>query len=129
MANYLIVRSTEEEEDAVFSRDIAAELAWISREFLEDLERAELVRARRMVGGSRGYTYRDVRNLRRIRRLREQLGLRLPAVEVVLHMRQRMVEMLQEMDEIEQKWVRREQELRREIQRLQRRLADEGEWE
>lgn len=128
MANYLIIRSTEDEEQPVYSRDVAADLARITREFLEDLEREELVRTRRMAGGGRGYTSRDVRNLRRIRRLREQVGLDLAAVEVVLHMRRRMVEMLQEMDQIEREMVRREQELRREIRRLQQRLADEGDW-
>jgi len=129
MPDYLIISSTKEEEQPVFSRDVAAELAWITREFLEDLERADLVRARRMAGGNRGYTYRDVRNLRRIRRLREQLGLDLQAVEVILHMRARIIEMLQEMDQIEQQMYRREQELRREIRQLQQRLAEEGEWE
>lgn len=128
MSNFLIIR-TEDEEQPLYSRDVAAELAWISREFLDDLEQAELVRARRMIGGSRGYTQRDVRNLRRIRRLREQLGLELPAVEVVLHMRRRMVEMLQEMEQIEQEMFRREQELRRQIHQLQERFAEEGEWE
>lgn len=129
MANYLIVRSTEEEEQPVYSRDAAADLAWITREFLADLEQAELVRARRMAGGNRGFTYHDVRDLRRIRRLREHLGLELPAVEVVLHMRRRMVEMLQELEQVEQQMFRREQELRREIRQLQQQLAQEGEWE
>lgn len=129
MANYLIIRSTDEEEQPVYSRAVAAELARITREFLEDLEREELVRSRRMAGGGRGYTSHDVRSLRRIRRLREQIGLDLPAVEVVLHMRQRMIEMLQEMDQIEQERIRREQALRREIRQLQQRLADEGKWQ
>jgi DNA-binding transcriptional MerR regulator len=128
MPDYLIVRSIEEEEQPLYSRRVAADLARISREFLEDLEREQLISARPRVGGDRGYSHRDVRDLRRIRRLREDLDLDLPAVEVVLHMRQRMVEMLQEMEQIERQMMRREQVLRREIRQLQEQLAREGEW-
>jgi len=127
MANYLILRS-EDEKERIFTRSVAAQLARITLDFLEECERAELVRAGRMPGGSPGYTTVDVRDLARIRRLRQDLGLDLAAVEVVLHMRRRMVEMLREIDVIESDMIRRERELQQEIQHLRRRLADDAEW-
>ena len=127
MANYLILRS-EDKEERIFTRSMAAQLARITLEFLEECERAELIRAGRMPGGSPGYTTADVRNLARIRRLRQDLGLDLAGVEVVLHMRRRIVEMLGEMEAIESDMLRRERELQREIQRLRRRLAEDVDW-
>lgn len=128
MANYLILRS-EDERERIFTRSMAAQLARITLDFLEECERAELIRAGRMPGGGPGYTMADVRNLARIRRLRQDLGLDLAAVEVVLHMRQRIVEMLREMEAIEAHMLRRERELQREIQRLRRHLAEDAEWQ
>ncbi len=127
MANYLILRS-EDEKERIFSRSMAAQLARITLEFLEECERAELIRAGRMPGGGLGYTTADVRNLARIRRLRRDLGLDLAAMEVVLHMRQRIVEMLREMETIEGEMIRRERELQQEIQQLRRRLARDADW-
>lgn len=127
MTNYLILRS-EDESERIYSRSVAAQLARITLDFLEECERADLIRAGRMPGGGRGYTTADVRNLARIRRLRQDLGLDLAAVEVVLHMRRRIVEMLWEMEAIERDMLRRERELQREIRQLRRRLAEDVEW-
>ena len=127
MANYLILRS-EDEKERIFTPSVAAQLARISLDFLEECERAELIRAGRMPGGGHGYTTADVRNLARIRRLRQDLGLDLAAVEVVLHMRERIVEMLREMDTIEGHMIRRERQLQREIRQLRRRLAEDAKW-
>lgn len=128
MAKYLILRS-EDEKERIYSRSMAAQLARVTLDFLEACERAELIRAGRMPGGGRGYTTADVRHLARIRRLRQDLGLDLAAVEVVLHMRERIVEMLREMEAIEAHMVRRERDLQREIQRLRRRLAEDAGWQ
>lgn len=127
MEKYLILRP-EDERERIFTRSMAAQLARITLDFLEACERAELVRAGRMQGGNPGYTTADVRNLARIRRLHEDLGLDLAAVEVVLHMRRRIVDMLQEMEVIESDMLRRERQLQREIQSLRRRLAEDAEW-
>ena len=127
MAKYLILRP-EDEKERIFTRSMAAQLASVTVDFLEACERAELVRAGRMQGGSPGYTTADVRNRARIRRLHEDLELDLAAVEVVLHMRRRIVGMLQEMEAIESDMLRRERDLQREIQNLRRRLAEDAEW-
>lgn len=128
MANYLILRS-EDESERIYSPAVAAQLARITLDFLKECERADLIRAGRMPGGGRGYTTADVRNLARIRRLRQDLGLDLAAVEVVLHMRRRIVEMLRELEAIERDMLRRERELQQEIRQLRRRLAEDVEWQ
>jgi DNA-binding transcriptional MerR regulator len=87
-----------------------------------------LVRPRVMPGGTPAYSRADIRHLSRIRRLRDTLGLSLPAVEVVLHLRQRVVELLQEMDDMERQMQRREQRLQSEIRELRRQLAIESRW-
>jgi len=81
-----------------------------------------------MVGGGLGYSAADIRRLARIRRLREDLGLNFPAVEVVLHLRRRIIELLLELDELERQMIQREQVLLEEIQRLRRQLATEARW-
>jgi DNA-binding transcriptional MerR regulator len=81
-----------------------------------------------MVGGGEGYSPADIRQLLRIRRLQEDLGLDLPAVEVVLHMRRQMLDLLAQLDDVERRKRQRERELLAEIQRLRRYLAEGSEW-
>lgn len=126
MARNLIIRSRRDEP--IYTRSVAAELARISEEFLRACEQERLIRTRVMTGGGQGYSAADVRRLARIRRLREDLELDLPAVEVVLHMRRRVLDLLQEMDEMERYMRQREQELLAEIQQLRRHLAEEADW-
>jgi DNA-binding transcriptional MerR regulator len=73
------------QEDAPqFNREVAAQLAGLSPAKVRYYERLGLVSPKVMPGGGRGYSWRDVRRLARIRRLQEDLGLDLPAIEVVL---------------------------------------------
>ncbi len=127
MAYHLIVRS--DQEDRIYPREVAARLARMPLDMLELCEEAELIRARRIATGGAGFTTADIRHLERIRRLQDDLGLDLAAVEVVLHMRRRMIELLQEVNDIEQRMLQREQELHREIRRLRRQVSESGRWE
>jgi DNA-binding transcriptional MerR regulator len=102
-------------------------VARISLDFLRLCEEENLLQAKIMAGGQ-GYTPADIRQMARIRRLREDLELDLPAVEVALHLRRQVVELLAQIDEMERQMSKREQELLNEIQQLRRRLASEGEW-
>jgi len=54
--------------------------------------------------------------------------LDLPAVEVALHLRRQVVDLLSQIEQMERHMSKREQELLNEIQQLRRRLASEGEW-
>lgn len=121
MANYLMIRA--EEEDRIFTRRAAVRLARITQEFLAECEREALVEPRPMMGGGKGYSWHDIDEIARISRLREDLGLELEAVEVVLHMRRRILEVLEEVARLEERMIRREERLHREIQRLQQQVA------
>lgn len=124
MANSLMIRS--QNEGRLFSRNVAAQLARITLDFLEQCEREALVEPGPMPGGGEGYTLQDIDQMVRIRRLKQDLGLDLEAIEVVLHMRRRMVEMLHEMNALEARMWAREQQLRGELSRLRQQQAREA---
>ncbi len=109
-------------ETIIFARSVAAQMARVSLEFLELVESEELLQPRLTAAGEAGYAAADIQKLIQIRRLHEILGLDLPAVEVVLHLREQIMELLSRMEEVEERFARRERELLREIEELRRRL-------
>lgn len=116
------------DDEPFYTRTVAARLARISLDFLRLCEEESLLEAKIMAGGGPGYTPADIRQLSRIRRLREDLELDLPAVEVALHLRRQVVDLLAQIDQMERDMSRREQQLLDEIQQLRRRLAQEADW-
>ncbi len=106
----------------IFTRTVAAQLAQVSVEFLDRLEADELVQPRELEGGEKGYAPEDIGRLSRIRRLHETLGLDLASVEIVLRMREQVMDLLAQMEEMEAHFNRREQELRQELDDLRRRF-------
>jgi hypothetical protein len=112
-------------EEPRYTRIVAAQLAEISLEFLERCETERLVRVRVIRGGVPGYSARDIRDLARIGRLREQLELDFPALEVVLHMRRQVLGLREQMERLEQEMVQREERLLRELLALRRLVAEE----
>lgn len=123
---YSLIRLRENEP--MFTRALAAQLARVSLEFLSLCEQADLIEVQVMSGGGVGYSTVDIRRLARIRRLCRDLDLDLTAVEVVLHLRRQVLDLLAQLEEMEQQQARREQELLNEIQQLRRRLAEEADW-
>ena len=126
MTYRLVIRSREEEP--VYTRPVAAQLAQVSIEFLRLSEEENLSQVQVMAGGVQGYSVDHIRHLARIRRLHEDLELDLPAVEVVINLRRRVLDLMTQMDEVERRAAQREQELIDEIRLLRRRLAQEAEW-
>ena len=106
----------------IFTRTVAAQLAQVSVEFLDRLEADELVQPRELEGGEKGYAPEDIGRLSRIRRLHETLGLDLASVEIVLRMREQVMDLLAQMEEMEAHFNRREQEMRQELDDLRRRF-------
>jgi MerR family transcriptional regulator/heat shock protein HspR len=106
----------------IFTRTVAAQLAQVSVEFLDRLEADELMQPRELEGGETGYAPEDIGRLSRIRRLHETLGLDLASVEIVLRMREQVVNLLARMEEMEAHFNRREQELLQELEDLRRRF-------
>ena len=127
MTYKIIIRS--EEEGPLYTRQVASRLARISLELLRRCERETIVRPRPLPGGGVGYTAEDVRRLARVRRLRESLGLDLPAIEVVLHLRRQVTELQAYLAQLEREMEQREQEWSREIQELRRQLSREANWD
>lgn len=106
----------------IFTRTVAAQLARVSLEFLERLEDDDLIRPRELEAGEKGYTPEDIGRLSRIRRLHETLGLDLASVEIVLRMREQVVNLMAQLEAREAQFARREQELLQELNDLRRRF-------
>jgi len=126
MSNYLILRSIENEP--LFLRTVTAQLAQISMEFLVQCEQEGLIEYQIISGGVSGYSASDIRLLSRIRRLRDDLALDFPAVEVVLNLRHQVVSLMEHAEKMEQKILEREKQLLSEIQHLRRLLAEQAQW-
>lgn len=126
MANYLMIRG--QEEDRIFTRGAAAQLARITLDFLAECEQQALVQPGPMMGGGEGYTLSEIDDIARIYRLQRDLDLEFGAVEVVLHMRRRMLEMLEEIERLEERMFAREAQLHSEIQRLRQQLAGDADF-
>lgn len=122
----LVIRPKD--DTPAYTHQVAAEMARISTDFLRQLEEEHLVLSKWMSGGLRGFSATDLEEMARIRRLREDLELDLPAVEIVLHMRQQMLQLIAQMNEMEQWFAQREADLLQEIHQLRRRLAEEAAW-
>ena len=114
--------------EVLYNPASASQLARVSIDFLMECEREGLIRPQMMAHGEYGYPITEIRQLTRIRRLCDSLALDLAAVEVILHLRQQVVELIEQLNQLEQQKNRREQELLNEIQALRYRLADEVDW-
>lgn len=106
----------------LFTRRVAAQLARVSLEFLERLEAEALMVPKELAGGEKGYSPEDITRLAQLRRLHDTLGLDFPALEVVMHLRERLAAALARIEELEARFARREQELLRELEDLRRRF-------
>lgn len=119
----MVIRSQDNEEPMLYTRRTAARLARVSLSFWRMCEQEGLVRAHTMTGGGKGFHPEDIEIMAVIRRLHEDLGLDMPSLEVILHMRQRILKMLEEMEEMERLAQQREQELLTQVRELRRQLA------
>ena len=111
--------------EVIYHPVAASQLARVTLAFVRECEQEGLIRSQRMAHGEYGYRLAEIRQLARIRRLRETLQLDLAAVEVVLKLHQRVSDLLAQLDTVEQRLIEREQELLGEVQDLRRRLAEE----
>jgi DNA-binding transcriptional MerR regulator len=116
------------EKVVLYPRSKAARLAHVSIHLVRYCEKEKIIQPHEMEGGEQGYTAAEVRRLARIRRLREDLGLDMGAVEVVLRLRRRVVDLLEEIDRVERHMAQREEQLLKEIQELRRNMAQDAEW-
>ena len=80
-----------------YSVEVVASLSGVATATVRRYERLGLVEPAQTAGGPRRYTDREVERIRQIRRLSHDLGVSLAAVEVILHMRERMLDMQREL--------------------------------
>ena len=126
MSYKLTIRSRDDQP--VYTRLVAAQLAQVSLDFLCLCEEEGLIQVQGMAGGGQGYSVAGIRHLVLIQRLHEDVGLDLPAVEVTLNLRRQVLDLMAQIEELERRMAQREQELLDEIGELRRRLAVEADW-
>jgi DNA-binding transcriptional MerR regulator len=125
MNSKAIIRLTD--VDHFFSHTVAARLACISVDFLNQCEQEGLFPY--PFGIRHGFSAEEITRLSRIRRLNEDLGLDLSTIEIVLNMRQRILGLMTELEFMERQMAQREQALMSEIHRLQTLIADDLDFE
>jgi MerR family transcriptional regulator, heat shock protein HspR len=79
-----------------YTVEVLATLTGVGTSTIRRYERFGLVEPSRIGGGPSWYSDRDLERIKQIQRLSTDLGLDLAAVEVVLHMRERMLAMHEE---------------------------------
>jgi len=108
---------------------MAVQLADISLEFLERCETEHLIEVRTVRIDEPSYSAQDIRQLSLIGRLHEVLGIDMQDLEVVLHLRNQLLDLQDQMQEMERQWTAREEQLLNEMVDLRRRLSEEVDWE
>src|SRR4051795_12447135 len=84
-------------EQQYYTIKIAAELCGMHEQSLRMYERRGLIAPRRSPGNIRRFSAQDVEQIRFIKRLVDELGVNLAGVEVIMHMRQQLIETQQEL--------------------------------
>jgi len=109
--------------EAHYEYRIVARMTRVSEEFIHQCEHEELVSSHTMLHGAKGLRASDVKKLKLIRYLHEDMGLSLEAIDFVLRYRERVKTMERQLDEMEQRLHQKEQEHQTEVLKLCRRLA------
>src|SRR5215831_5996166 len=84
--------------DELYTISVAAELCGMHEQSLRMYERRGLITPQRSAGNMRRFSDADVERIRFIKRLVDDLGVNLAGVEVILHMRQQLVEAQEELE-------------------------------
>lgn len=123
---YTLVRAAEAEPRVSANR--AAAMAGADPDLLEICRREGLIYPERGPDGGPRYSPADVQRLTAIARLREEAQMDLETIEVVMHLRQQLVEVHCQMDALRRAFLQREQELLETISRLEQSLSSEASW-
>ena len=114
-------------QQKIYSLADIAKFARVTTEFIRQCEHENLIKVT-AVRDTVGYSHDTVRRLIRIRHLHRDLGLDLMAIDYILRMRRRIVDLQEQMHERERRMAARERELTAEIQRLRKQLSLECNW-
>jgi MerR family transcriptional regulator/heat shock protein HspR len=107
------LRLTPEEDRPRYVISVAAQILHLHPQTLRLYEREGLVEPKRTGGKIRLYSERDLDQIRRITRLTNDLGVNLAGAEIIISMRERLIEMRQEMDKLRRRMEAEIEELRR----------------
>jgi hypothetical protein len=88
------------EEDQIYIHVQAARMARVSLNFLMECDRAGLIRAVRKKEGLEGYRLGEIEKVQLIRRLHEDLALDLETIDLVIHMRKQILDLLRRNEEL-----------------------------
>ena len=84
-------------EQQYYTIKIAAELCGMHEQSLRMYERRGLIAPQRSPGNIRRFSAQDVEQIRFIKRLVDELGVNLAGVEVIIHLRQQLIDTQQEL--------------------------------
>jgi len=84
-------------EQQYYTIKVAAELCGMHEQSLRMYERRGLITPQRSPGNIRRFSVQDVEQIRFIKRLVDELGVNLAGVEVIMHLRQQLIETQQEL--------------------------------
>jgi MerR family transcriptional regulator/heat shock protein HspR len=84
-------------EKRSYTIKVAAELCGMHEQSLRTYERRGLIAPQRSPGNIRRFCDEDIEQIRFIKRLVDELGVNLAGVEVIMHMRQQLLEVQQEL--------------------------------
>jgi len=86
----------------VYTIKTAASLCGLHEQSLRSYERRGLIAPQRSQGNIRLFTQEDIEQIRFIKRLTEDLGVNLAGVEVILHLRQQLLQVQDELNTLKQ---------------------------
>jgi DNA-binding transcriptional MerR regulator len=109
-----------------FELGTAVSLARVSIDFVHRCEREGLITVRTLFHGERGLCFSDVRKLKLVRHLHDDMGLELEAVDLILQYRNRISSMQRRLEKLEEALRQKEQAYQRKIMELQERLETRG---
>lgn len=93
------------ENQPVYMIGVAAELCGVHPQTLRQYERLGLITPSRVGSKNRLYSEADIRRVRRIQRLTQEMGVNLAGVELVLRLLDEMEEMRRDMEQQFQSYV------------------------
>jgi len=114
-----MVQRLPKDDEPCYIISVAARMVSLHPQTLRYYERLGLVQPTRSEGNRRLYSPRDIKRLRRIARLTDELGVNLAGAEVILNMARRMERMRAEMERMEAEFEREIERLRSTLHRLE----------
>ena len=87
-------------QEQYYTIKIAAELCGMHEQSLRMYERRGLIAPQRSPGNIRHYSDADIERIRFIKRMVDDLGVNLAGVEVIMHMRQQLLEIQDELESL-----------------------------